>query len=252
MLYGRNFDWRYSPALFLYTDPPDGYASVSMVDIEYLGFEGTKSVNLEQLSLAERRRLLEAQNIPFDGMNEKGLVVGMAAVPPGDMAPNPDKEALGSLGVIREILDRASDTDEAIAIIYGYNVDMGSGPPLHYLISDATGQSALVEYYQGEMIVIPNISPWHRATNFLVSAHDDEPAGVCWRYDEIGRRLEEATGGITSHQAMELLQDVSQQNTQWSIVYGMKDGEVSVAMGRDYDRIHSFRLDIAREVVDLL
>jgi hypothetical protein len=250
MLYGRNFDWRDSPALFLYTDPPDGYASVSMVDIEYLGFEGTGSSDLEQLSLLERRRLLEAPNIPFDGMNERGLVVGMAAVPPGDMVPNPNKEAIGSLGVIREILDRASNTDEAIAIIDGYNVDMGGGPPLHYLISDATGQSALVEYYQGEMIVIPNISPWHRATNFLVSAHDHEPTGACWRYDEIGRHLEEATGGITSHQAMELLQDVSQQNTQWSIVYGMSDGEVSVAMGGDYASIHSFRLDIAHEVVD--
>lgn len=36
MFYGRNFDWRYGPALLLFTDPPDGYASVSMVDIDYL------------------------------------------------------------------------------------------------------------------------------------------------------------------------------------------------------------------------
>ena len=36
MIYGRNFDWQYSPALLLFTDPPDGYASVSMVDIGYL------------------------------------------------------------------------------------------------------------------------------------------------------------------------------------------------------------------------
>jgi len=35
-LYGRNFDWQYSPALLLFTDPPDGYASVSMVDLAYL------------------------------------------------------------------------------------------------------------------------------------------------------------------------------------------------------------------------
>ena len=39
-LFGRNFDWRYSPALLLFTDRPagGGYASVSMVDIAYLGF----------------------------------------------------------------------------------------------------------------------------------------------------------------------------------------------------------------------
>ncbi len=30
-LYGRNFDWEFSPALLLFTQPPDGYPSVSMV-----------------------------------------------------------------------------------------------------------------------------------------------------------------------------------------------------------------------------
>ncbi len=42
-LYGRNFDWQYSPALLLHTKPSDGYASVSMVDIAYFGFDGDKA-----------------------------------------------------------------------------------------------------------------------------------------------------------------------------------------------------------------
>ena len=46
MLYGRNFDWEYSPAMLLYTDPPDGYASVSMVDIAYFGFSQPVVLNL--------------------------------------------------------------------------------------------------------------------------------------------------------------------------------------------------------------
>lgn len=36
-LFGRNFDWDDHPALLLRTSPPDGYASISMVDILYLG-----------------------------------------------------------------------------------------------------------------------------------------------------------------------------------------------------------------------
>lgn len=39
---------------------------------------------------------------------------------------------------------------------------------------------------------------------------------------------------------MSLLQDVSQPNTQWSIVYGMTTGSVTVAMGEKYDRVHTF------------
>jgi len=91
MLYGRNFDWEYSPAVLLFTDPPDGYASVSMVDIAYFGFEGDKASTVTDLPLSERRALLHTPFWPFDGMNERGLVVGMAAVPPGDMRPDPNK-----------------------------------------------------------------------------------------------------------------------------------------------------------------
>ena len=34
-LYGRNFDWENSPALLLFTDSPDGFSSVSMVDLAF-------------------------------------------------------------------------------------------------------------------------------------------------------------------------------------------------------------------------
>jgi hypothetical protein len=99
-LYGRNFDWQFSPALLLFTAPADGYASVSMVDIEYLGFAGDRSTHIKDLSLEERRPLLDAPFLPFDGMNEKGLTVGMAAVPAEDMPFHPQKKTIGHLEVI--------------------------------------------------------------------------------------------------------------------------------------------------------
>ena len=80
LLYGRNYDWTFSPALLVFTDPPDGYASVSMVDMEYLGFGGQSSFNLSELSSDDLEGLLDAPLIPFDGMNEHGLAIGMAAV----------------------------------------------------------------------------------------------------------------------------------------------------------------------------
>jgi hypothetical protein len=123
MLYGRNFDWQFSPALLLFTDPPDGYASVSMVDIAYFGFEGERAEGLAAMPLRERRALLEAPRLPFDGMNEHGLVVGMAAVPPGGMRADPDKGTIGSIRVIREMLDHARDVGEAVALLDRYNID---------------------------------------------------------------------------------------------------------------------------------
>jgi hypothetical protein len=247
VLYGRNFDWDYSPAVLLFTDPPDGYASVSMVDIAYLGFGGARASELTDLPLIERRALLDAPFLPFDGMNEHGLVVGMAAVPPGHMRPDPHKETVDSLMVIRKMLDHASNVDEAVAILQSYNIDFGGGPPIHYLIADLLGHSVLVEFYQSEMVSIPNETSWHVATNFLRASAGESAQGLCWRYDRINQRLTEAEGRITAQDAMDLLDQVSQEGTQWSIVYGMSTGDVHVAMGRQYDEVHTLHLSLAGE-----
>jgi hypothetical protein len=250
-LYGRNFDWRFSPALLLFSDPPDGYASVSMVDIAYLGFDGSRSKNLVDLSLSERKSLLDAPSLPFDGMNEQGLAVGMAAVPPGEMQADSSKKTIDELAVIREILDHAASVDEAVEILSSYNIDMGN-VPLHYLVASATGEAALVEFYQGEMHVFRNVDPWQLATNFLVASTNGNPQGQCPRYDRISQELQETGGQLTAQDALSLLADVSQDhpqegsNTQWSIVYDMTSGEIHIVMGRDYENgLHLQRLEIA-------
>jgi hypothetical protein len=241
-LYGRNFDWEHSPALLLFTDPPDGYASVSMVDMAYLGFSQEALSRLTELPLDERRPLLRAPLMPFDGMNEHGLAVGMAAVPPGGVPPDPAKETVGSLEVIREMLDHARTVEDAVAILQGYNIAFGGGPPLHYLIAEPAGQSALVELYQGELVIIHNTEPWHLATNFLVaSIQNGSPEESYWRYDLISEELVGQAGRLAQGAALDLLSSVSQPNTQWSIVYGMSSGEITVAMGRRFSR----RLELA-------
>jgi hypothetical protein len=240
LLYGRNFDWDFSPALLLFTDPPDGYASVSMVDFAYLGFSGQTVFDLTKLPLQELEGLLNAPHIPFDGMNEHGLAISMAAVGPGNMRPGPSKKTIGSLGIIREILDHARDVDEALNLIQKFNIDFQGGPPVHYLIADAKRQAVLVEFYQGKMHVFENEQPWHSATNFLRAAVKD-PKGNCWRYDKINDRLNEKQGMLDPSSAMQMLSEVAQDSTQWSVVYQMGRSEVSVAMGDDDANVHLFQ-----------
>jgi hypothetical protein len=53
-----------------------------------------------------------------------------------------------------------------------------------------------------------------------------------------------ALGFVSAAGALDLLADVSQPDfTQWSVVYEMTQGEVEVAMGRDYDRAFRFPLE---------
>ena len=245
-LFGRNFDWRYSPALLLFTDRPaaGGYASVSMVDIAYLGF-GDGTVDLTTLPLAERRALLDAPEWPFDGMNEAGVAIGMAAVPSADERRDPGKPTIDSLRVMREVLDRVGDLDEAIAILKRYNIAWEGGPPLHYLVADRAGRAGVVEFTGGEIVIQPNAGPWHAATNFTRSAVTGDAAGQCHRYDTLVRGLTAASGALSPRDALGLLQTVAQTEaaTQWSVVYGMSTGQVEVVMGRGYDRVRTFRLE---------
>ena len=93
------------------------------------------------------------------------------------------------------------------------------------------------------MVLLANDGAWQGATNFLKSPVADNPEGHCWRYDSIATRLNADEGNINAASAFELLEEASQANTQWSIVYGMNDLDISVAMGRDFDIIHQFELE---------
>ena len=72
-IFGRNFDMYDSPALLVTTRPKDGYASISMVNLAYIGYN---SENLPT-SLVKGIMTLAAPYAPLDGVNEKGLAVGV-------------------------------------------------------------------------------------------------------------------------------------------------------------------------------
>jgi len=215
-----------------------------MVDIEYLGFDNTSAGDVTALPIERQTSLLDAPYLPFDGMNEYGFAIGMAAVPSGNVKPDENKETIGSLGIIRQMLDHARTVDQAIDIMKSYNIDFDGGPPIHYLMADVTGKSALVEYFNGEMQILYNEQPWHLTTNFLRSSVDDPKDGNCWRYNKITAQLTETNGQIDAEDAIQLLADVAQNNTQWSIIYQMSSGQTSVAMGQGYKNIHQFQLDL--------
>jgi len=244
MLLGRNFDWDFSPGLLLFTDPPDGYGSVSMVDIAYLGYSGSRAYGIMDLPLEERTGLLDAPYIPFDGMNEAGLVVGMAAVPPGGMEHDPDKETVDSVMVIRMMLDQAATIEEAVEIIKSVNIDM-QGNYLHYMIAEKSGRSVLVEFSRGEIVVQNNTETWQAATNFLLSEAGKNPESQCRRYGMISRELERGQGQISPQKTMDLLENVAQESTQWSVVYRVNKREINIVMGGEYDRVYNFVFEVS-------
>ena len=76
-LYGRNFDYFNTVPLLLYTNPQNGHASISMVDIQFLGYD---QLNHLSDSIDSRKALLNAPWLPIDGINEKGVTASLLAV----------------------------------------------------------------------------------------------------------------------------------------------------------------------------
>jgi len=216
-----------------------------MVDISYLGYGN------EEPSWFERRRLLYAPYLPFDGMNECGLAVGIMAVPYADGGEDPNKVTIGGLQAVRLMLDYAKDVNQAISLLRDYNVDFQGGPPLHYLVADSSGNSAVVEFINGQMSIIRNREQWQVATNFVIyQAGPEGGSSRCWRYSKAYGILEHAEGNISGEEAMALLNDVAQSGafpTIWSAVYNMTSGDIRVAMGREYSEPHEFTLQMRRE-----
>jgi hypothetical protein len=241
-LMGRNFDWYRHPALLLFTDPPDGYASASMVDISYLGFAGP----IQQDDPAALSALLKTPYLPFDGMNERGLAVAMMAVAHSEGGNDPRKPTLDDLEAIRLLLDYAADVDQAIDLLGQYNVDWGNGPAIHYFLADASGNSAVVEFIGGKAQVFRSPQTWQISTNFLFAETPLEKAGAeCQRYDTVNTALSQSEGELDAEGAMDLLQRVSQAGTTgtiWSVVYNLSSGQVQVVMDQDYKHVYPFDL----------
>lgn len=238
ILVGRNFDWRVHPALLLFTRPPKAFASMSMVDISYLGF-GRSAPSEENM-----KQLLQAPFLPFDGLNERGLAVTMMAVPSSEGGREPKKVTIDSLAVIRLMLDYADTVARAIDLVSDYNVDFGGGPPIHYLIADASGDSAVIEYLNDRMRVVRGDGKFQASTNFLQFPDPPQNGRTdCWRYNRIFERLSRAEGRFSTDDGMDLLQSVAQTGdhpTIWSCLYDLSARDVRVVMGRNYGRVHQF------------
>ncbi|PKM93099.1 MAG: hypothetical protein CVU84_17550 [Firmicutes bacterium HGW-Firmicutes-1] len=243
-LYGRNCDYfSDDTAILLYTKPNDGYASVSMTDGVYFGYENENS-NIEEI----KKYMKAAAYFPVDGMNECGVAIASCSV----LAKNKNelgKVSISSLNVIRLVLDYAKDVDEAVELMKKYNlyfeltdiVDQS-----HYMISDATGKSVIVEFVKGEMIVLNSNYPWQVNTNFVISnfEKEEDALGVCYRYKLAFNDLKEKKGVLKENEPMELLSDVSQEHTLYSTVYNKTSGDIQVAIRRKYESTYQFKIEM--------
>ena len=229
-LMGRNYDWQGEKgnAMIIHTDPDDGYESYSTTWLDFLGFgEGfaPEDYRSKYMSIA-------AIYVPLDGMNEKGLCVADLIAGDSEVTKqNTDKADLTTTSAIRLLLDKAANVEEAVKLLEEYDMNSSIGMAHHLAISDREGNSVVVEYVNGEMIVTET----DIVTNHYLS--EGEKFGV--GNEESHKRFEKIEGmknSVNSKESMaDCMKSVSYEGeTQWSIVYDKQNMTLDFYNRRDF------------------
>lgn len=251
-LFARNYDYMDSPGLTVWTHPEDGYASVSTASLYLMGYT---SEFLPEDLLSSLLTLM-APYIAVDGMNEKGVSIGILELETPPTFQQTDKKDITTSAIIREVLDHAATTEEAIEIFKKYDMHdfLGVGCSYHYQISDASGDTAIIEYANGETTVLrPDETGTLIAANFWLAEGVDDPDGAGYeRYDTAKKMLAEKNYTVTEKEAMNILDAVHLENedlhgyvcsTLWSVVYNNTDRTFNVCAMYDYDKEYKFSVD---------
>ena len=264
-LFGRNYDFFKNPTLVLRASPKKGYRSISTCDLSHLGY------TLEKLptSLAAKALCLAAVYAPMDGMNEKGLCISIMALPKQAAWQDSGKPIAGTSILMRLVLDRCATVEEALRLVQSVDVrhDQSVGGGYHYLVADAQGHCAAIEFdlFDGWKTMIlekPSDAGYMLMTNHLLNPkyYTTEPDPVLgnphsrswWRYAEADSYLGERSGIVTPDEAAECLSRVHWkdlvwdngmvEDTQWSNVYDQSALTLTLRDWNCYDSPRSFAL----------
>lgn len=248
VIYGRNFDFLYAPSLQLYTEPKNGYKSVSTVNLSFAGYSEDF---LPDGSLFDKFLTLAAPFLPFDGMNEKGVAIALLAIPEAEPPYDSDKITLNTTTAIRLVLDQAATVEEAVQLLRNYNIYFSGDIKCHYLIADASGHSVIVEFYDKELQVVEAGADYQIASNFVAynGLNIGEGFTEFERYDAVEKELLDNNGVLNESDAIALLAKVGVRNgevdkLQWSVVYNLTTGDVRLFIHRDMDHIMERKLEM--------
>ena len=263
--YGRNYDYFKNPTLVTVSHPKKGYASIAVSDMSHFGY------SLEKLpvSFGAKLNCLAAIYAPVDGVNEKGLCTSIMALPKQASQQDTPKHDVGTTIIMRLWLDRCATVREALALLETVDVrhDAAVGSGYHYMVADATGDCAVVEFDKEDGWKTMIVRKREGANSMLVTNHllsekyyttEPDPAvgnphsKSWWRYETAGAYLQEHGGVLTLDEAQQCLSLVhwkdlvwdngTVEDTQYSNVYDQKSVTLYLRNWNDYETTHKFNL----------
>ena len=232
--FGRNFDWMHDACLIVRMHDESGLASIAVIDLHYLNLD---RLDLDETNLIQRIPLLFAPYYLQDGMNRHGVAVSDMSVDGVKASFDPAKPDILHATAMRLVLDDAKYIDEAIDIFQRYNIHFGA-TTCHFMVADATGKSAVIEFVDGKVTVTDSKLNWQVCTNHQICGTSEEASDKkCERYRHASDELTRlgTTAGIQD--VMRIMQSVSKKDwTMWSSAYDLSSRRFRFAYRGHFDK----------------
>lgn len=240
LIFARNYDSQGGTASVLKT--ASGYKSVSMADLAWCGWSKTSN-----LSLYKKYLSLASPYLITDGMNENGVAAAVFTLKDKTTGVDRNVTSINDLTVLRLILDNAKSVDEAIELVKQYNANFISNDQSHYMIADAQGNSAVIEYVNGKLKITYKNGNYQIITNFILYGNDNPILvgdGADDRYWKYNSALSKTNGVISTEDALKLLKENTVKGReQWSVVYNLTKATMSVTFYGDYENVYSYGIE---------
>ena len=156
---GRNYDMSKTNVLIVRTEASgDRHATISSADLSFLGL----STDRDPATLMDKLTMTLATYVPLDGINDAGVSMSIHMSYQGLETDNSgkthtvatnvdtDKPDITSTTMIRMVLDYADSVESAVNLIQQYDLHDSANTSFHYIIADATGRSAILEWVSGD------------------------------------------------------------------------------------------------------
>jgi len=242
---GRNWDnQNVGSVVVSYYKPDNGYASVSFARAIDMGFP--LNIRLDEMAKTPfGKKLLLAPFYAYDGMNEHGLCAAVTGINSVKVKPADKKESTFIGYIIRKILDQTKSVEEAVALVESI-IPFDITPTeinCHFFVTDITGRSVILEFIDNAWKKIYPEKKWQVMTNKVIyNVPDAALREKCWRYESLSTTLDNTNGQINWQQGMQILKDVSQDGTTWSVVYSPTNKDIYFSVYQTWEKIYHLSL----------
>ncbi len=233
----RNLDTLEAIPSIIKTNTSTGYKTIGVTNFARGGWNENNPV----LKLTA----LSSPYYTLDGVNEYGLAVASSSVPTGSGSKADERKiSIHDITVNRVIIDKARNVEEAISLLSKFNIKMEKTYPTHYMIADAEGNCAVIEYIDGNMKVIEKTGNYQIATNFILYNNKKLIGYSSGRYMAFDKVLSQTNGIISAEAALELLEkNVVPGEAQWSVVYNLSKKTMTIKFHNDIENTYYYSVD---------